>query len=116
MTMKRVLLLAAAALVALPLAARAEVWKNASLLDSMCSAKEKVAKDPDSHPSACALSCAKSGYGIVDSSGKFLKFDKAGNDLVLAALKSTKKTDHLRVTVDGDLRGDTIAVKSVTLD
>jgi hypothetical protein len=116
MTMKKVLLLAAAALVALPLVARAETWKNASLLDTMCSSKEKVMKDPDAHPTACALQCEKSGFGIVDSSGKYLKFDKAGNEQVAAALKSTKKTDHLRVTVDGSLKGDTIAVKSVTLD
>jgi hypothetical protein len=114
--MKKVLLLAAASLVALPLVARAEVWKDVSLLDTMCAAKEKVAKDPDSHPTSCALQCEKSGYGIVDSAGKYLKFDKAGNEQVAAALKSTKKTDHLRVTVDGDVKGDTIAVKSVTLD
>jgi hypothetical protein len=112
--MRRILLLAAV-LVAVPLAARAEIWKNASLLDTMCSAKEQVAKNPDAHPTSCALQCAKSGYGIVVD-GKYLKFDKAGNDQVLAALKSTKKTDHLHVTVDGDLKGDTIAVKSVMLD
>jgi hypothetical protein len=116
MTMKKVLLLAAAALVALPLVARAETWKDVSLLDTMCSSKEKVMKDPDSHPTACAIQCEKGGYGIVDSSGKYLKFDKAGNDQVAAALKSTKKSDHLRVTVDGSLKGDTIAVKSVTMD
>jgi hypothetical protein len=113
--MKKVLLLVAA-LAAFPLAAQAEVWKNASLLDTMCSAKDKVKSNPDSHPTSCALQCSKSGYGIVTSEGKYLKFDQAGNDQVLTALKSTKKTDHLRVTVDGDLKGDTIAVKSVSLD
>ena len=113
--MKKVLWLAAL-LVAAPLAARAEVWKNVSLLDTMCSSKEQVKKSPDAHPTSCALQCAKSGYGIVGADGKYLKFDKAGNDQILATLKATKKTDHLRVTVDGDLKGDTIAVKSVTLD
>jgi len=113
--MRKVLLLAAV-LAAVPLVARAEVWKNVSLLDTMCASKEKVAKDPDSHPASCALQCSKSGFGIVGADGKYLKFDQAGNDQVLAALKTTKKTDHLRVTVDGDLKGDTIAVKSVTLD
>jgi len=114
--MKKVLLLAAAVLVALPLVARAETWNDVSLLDTMCSAKEKVKANPDAHPTACAIQCEKGGYGIVDSSGKYLKFDEAGNDRVIAALKSTKKTDHLRVTVDGDRKGDTIAVKSVKLD
>ncbi|HEY1435478.1 MAG TPA: hypothetical protein VGG65_08890 [Thermoanaerobaculia bacterium] len=113
--MKKVLLLAVV-LAAAPLVASAEVWKNASLLDTMCSAKEQVKKDPDAHPTSCALQCAKSGFGIVASDGKYLKFDQAGNDQVMAALKSTKKTDHLRVNVDGELKGDTIAVKSVTLD
>ena len=112
--MKKALLIASILALA-PLAASAEVWKNASLLDSMCAAKEKVAKDPDSHPTSCALQCAKSGYGIM-TDGKFLKFDEKGNEQVAAALKSTKKTDHLRVTVDGERKGDTIAVKSVSLD
>ncbi len=112
--MKRVLLVASI-LAALPLAASAEVWKNASLLDSMCAAKEKVAKNPDAHPTSCALQCAKSGYGIM-ADGKYLKFDEKGNEQIASELKATKKTDHLRVTVDGDLKGDTIAVKSVKLD
>jgi hypothetical protein len=114
--MKKVLLLAAAAVFALPLVARAETWKDVSLLDTMCAGKEKVKANPDAHPTACAIQCERSGFGIVDSSGKYLKFDKAGNEQVVEALKTTKKTDHLRVTVDGDLKGDTIAVKSVTLD
>ncbi|HTY42289.1 MAG TPA: hypothetical protein VMH79_10490 [Thermoanaerobaculia bacterium] len=112
--MKKVLL--AAVLAALPLVASAEVWKNVSLLDSMCSSKEKMMKAPDAHSTSCALQCAKSGFGIVTADGKFLKFDQAGNDQIVAALKGTKKTDHLRVTVDGTLMGDTIAVKTVTLD
>ena len=112
--MKKVLLIASILALA-PLAASAEVWKNASLLDSMCAAKEKVAKDPDSHPTSCALQCAKSGYGIM-ADGKFLKFDEKGNEQVSTALKATKKTDHLRVTVDGERKGDSIAVKSVSLD
>ena len=40
------------------------------------------------------------------SDGKFLKFDEAGNAKIASALKSTKKTDHLRVTVDGERKGE----------
>ena len=112
--MKKALLLAAI-LAVVPLAASAETWKNASLLDTMCASKEKMAKDPDSHPASCAIQCAKSGYGIMVD-GKYLKFDARGNEQVAQELKSTKKTDHLRVTVDGERQGDTIAVKSVKLD
>ncbi len=113
--MKKVFLLATV-LAAVPLVARAEIWKNVSLVDTMCASKEQVKKNPDAHPTSCALKCAKSGFGIFDADGKYLKFDEAGNDQAIAALKSTKETDHLRVTVDGELKGDTIAVKSVTLD
>jgi hypothetical protein len=109
-------LLAAAILVVAPLVASAEEWKNVSLVDAMCASKEKVAKNPDAHPTSCALQCAKSGYGIIGADGKFLKFDEKGNEEALAALKATKKTDHLRATVDGERKGDTIAVKSVKLD
>ncbi len=109
-------LLAASILALVPLAALAEEWKNVSLIDTMCASKEKVVKNPDAHPTSCALQCSKSGYGILASDGKYLKFDQAGNDQVLAELKATKKTDHLRVTVDGERKGDTIAVKSVKLD
>ena len=113
--MKKVALLAILAMAA-PLVLHAEVWKNVSLMDSMCASKDKVKKDPDSHAASCAVQCAKSGFGVLSADGKYLKFDQAGNDQVLAALKSTKKTDHLRVTVDGSLKGDTIEVKSVVLD
>ena len=112
--MKKALLLAAI-LAVVPLAASAETWKNAPLLDTMCASKEKMAKDPDSHPASCAIQCAKSGYGIMVD-GKYLKFDARGNEQIAQELKSTKKTDHLRVTVDGERQGDTIAVKSVKLD
>jgi hypothetical protein len=45
-----------------------------------------------------------------------LKLDDAGNKLVTSALKTTRKTDHLRATVTGDLKGDTIKVTSLSLD
>jgi hypothetical protein len=77
----------------------------------MCS--KKVGSNADAHTKDCALKCAGSGFGIIDGKGNFLKFDKAGNDQALALLKSSDKKDHLRVNVDGDEKGDTIAVKSV---
>ena len=93
----------------------AEEWKNASLIDTMCSEKDAVKADPDKHPAKCAVACAKSGYGIM-ADGKFLKFDAKGNDQAKAALQATKKTDHLRATVVGERKGDEIAVQSVTLN
>jgi hypothetical protein len=88
-------------------------WTGVSLVDTMCSAKVK--DKPDSHTVTCAIACVKSGFGIIASDGSYLKFDEAGNRLALAALKSTKKTDHIRATVVGERDGDTIKVKSMSI-
>jgi len=111
--MRRILWVALAAILVLPLTALAETWQNAPLIDQMCSAKFKA--DPDKHPVSCALKCASSGYGIFTPGGEYLKFDKAGNDKALAALKATKKKDHVRADVTGELKGDTIQVSSLTI-
>ncbi len=93
--------------------AAAETWKGVAV-DTMCSVKAKAA--PDEHTTKCALACAKSGFGILTADGSFLKFDDAGNEKAVAALKGTKKSDRLRATVTGERDGDTIQVKSLTLD
>jgi hypothetical protein len=113
--MKRLLLLLFAA-AAVPLVAQAETWKNVPLIDAMCAAKDAVKADPGSHPTKCAIQCQKSGYGILTADGNFLKFDREGNEQATAALKATKKTDHLRVEVQGERRGNEIQVKSVLFD
>ena len=61
------------------------------------------------------MQCQGGGFGIVTQDQKFLKFDEAGNQKVLAELKHTKKQDHLRVDVSGDVEGDTLKVKSIKL-
>ena len=91
-----------------------DTWKGVPLIDTMCSAKVK--DKPDSHTVSCAIACTKGGFGIVASDGSYLKFDEAGNKQALAALKSTKKTDHIRATVVGERDGDTIKVKSLSID
>ena len=98
----------------LPLSAAAETWKNVSVVDTMCSTKAKA--DADKHATKCALACAKSGFGILTADGSFLKFDEAGNEKTIEALKATKKADHLRVTVTGERDGDTIKVQSLSLN
>jgi hypothetical protein len=102
-----------AGLAAMPVFASAESYNGVSVVDVNCS--KKVAADPDSHTRACALKCSASGYGIITSDQKFLKFDAEGNKKITEALKSSKKTDHLRVNVDGDVQGDTLKVSSITL-
>lgn len=109
--MKKLVAVLVLALFSLPVFA-AE-WKDAPVVDVQCSARVKA--DPDSHTKDCAMKCAKSGFGIYTSDGKFLKFDSKGNDEMVAALKKSDKKDHLRVNVKGEQSGDTIKVQSVSL-
>jgi hypothetical protein len=91
----------------------AETYTNVPVVDVNCSSK--VAADPDSHPRACALKCAASGFGIVTKDKQFLKLDAAGNAKIVEALKASDKKDHLRVDVSGDVQGDTLKVTSIKL-
>jgi hypothetical protein len=106
--------LIAFAVLSFSLSAVAGTWNNVSLIDKSCS--RKAASNPDAHTRDCALGCSGSGFGILTSDGKFLKFDPAGDQQSLKLIKATDKKDHLRVTVDGDEKDGTIAVKSIKLD
>jgi len=110
--MKRIVLLMILA-IGLPLFASAEDWSNVSIIDTQCSTKAKA--DPDSHTRACALTCSKSGFGILDKDGHYLKFDAQGNAEALKLLQSTAKKDHLRVNVIGTKEGDIIHVQSLKM-
>jgi hypothetical protein len=98
---------------ALPAFAAAEAWKNVAMIDTQCSQKAKA--NPDAHTKDCALMCAKSGFGIVDGSGDYLKFDDNGNQEALKALQSSSKKDHIRVNVSGKKDGNVIHVQSLSL-
>lgn len=96
-----------------PSLAFAESYQNVPLMDVNCS--RRAAANPDAHTRDCALKCAGSGFGIVTKNQRFLKFDAAGNAKVVEALRASDKKDHLRVTVSGDVQGDTIKVDSISL-
>jgi len=100
----------AAAVSLLSVAAFAETW-NGTLVDVMC--KDK---DIAGHTKKCALGCAKSGFGLVTSDGKFVKFDEAGNAKALAALKATGKEKDLKAKVEGTLDGETVQVGSIAIE
>jgi len=104
--------LAFAALASLPLATLATTWQDAPLVDHMC--LDKVKASPDVHKTSCLVQCANSGYGILEN-GKWIKFDQAGNEMALSALKATAKKDHIRVNVTGELTGDTIHVSKLSI-
>jgi hypothetical protein len=82
------------------------------LVDKMCSKK-----DPKTHERECALtpSCQKSGFVVVTPDGKLLSLDDKGNAEAIKALKVSKKADDLKVTVTGDVSGDSIKVASLKL-
>lgn len=101
------------ALLALPAFAAAEDWSNVSMIDTQCSTKAKA--NPDAHTKACALGCAKSGFGIVDKNGNYLKFDAKGNAEALKLLESSNKQDHIRVDVSGNKEGNVIHVESLKM-
>jgi hypothetical protein len=93
--------------------AETKTFNDVSVVDVACSTK--VAADADSHTRDCAMKCQKSGFAIVTSDKQILKLDAAGNAKVLEELKASKKSDHLRVNVSGDVQGDTLNVTSVKL-
>ncbi|HEY2860139.1 MAG TPA: hypothetical protein VGJ21_17100 [Terracidiphilus sp.] len=110
--MKRICMLLAVMMV-LPMVASAEDWTNVGIIDTQCSTKAKA--NPDAHTRDCALMCLKSGFGIVDKDGNYLKFDAKGNQQATKLIQATSKADHLRVNVSGTREGDVIHVSSVKL-
>jgi len=85
------------------------------LMDKMCA---DAKKDGSAHTRECALmpACVKSGYTVVTADGKVLTLDDKGNQEALKVLNATKKTDGLKVTVKGDIKGDSIKVASLKLN
>lgn len=110
--MKRAVVLMAAFL-ALPAFAAAENWSNVSMIDTQCSTKAKA--NPDAHTKTCALACEKSGFGIIDNSGNYLKFDAKGNQEAMKLLQSSNRSNHIRVDVSGKKEGDVIHVESLKM-
>ena len=111
--MKKLVLATLALALALPLAAA--TWKDVALMDAGCATHKEKMDKPDEHTKTCAMRCgAKGGYGaIVD--GKFVKFDKKGDDLTDAALKKSEKTDHLRADVSGEMKDGKIEVSAIEI-
>lgn len=105
--------LLALGLLASPAFAETKSFNDVSVIDVSCS--KKAAANADAHTRACALACEKSGFGILTADGQFLKFDADGNAKIAEALKASKKANHLRVNVNGDVQGDTLKVASIQL-
>src|SRR3954469_5915716 len=94
----------------LVLTAAASDTFSGTVVDVMCRAKDLAG-----HTRECAITCAKSGYGLVTADGKFLKFDESGNARTLAALKKSTKEKELKAKVTGTLDGDVLKVQTIEL-
>ena len=87
-----------------------QIAGSGTLVDVMCKGKDLAG-----HTTKCAVGCAKSGYGLVLSDGKFVKLDEGGNAKALAALKATSKEKDLKAKITGTLDGQTVQVESIEL-
>ena len=116
--MKRTLIPVSTLLVAMSMPLAAETVEG-YLIDKMCSAKvaEEGVDASKMHTKDCALmpDCKGSGYGVVAADGKFLKFDKAGDGMAPKVLGFTSRKDNIKVTVNGEVEGSSIAVVAIQL-
>jgi hypothetical protein len=58
----------------------------------------------------------KAGYGIFTTDSKFIAFDEAGNKKALAALRTSKREDDLKIKVTGEMKGDKLAVTAIQIE
>jgi DMSO/TMAO reductase YedYZ molybdopterin-dependent catalytic subunit len=90
------------------------------LVDVACATENAQHPKPDfgaKHGKSCLTmeDCEKSGYAVLTNDNKVVKFDAEGNKQAAALIKKTDKNKDWRVTVTGELKGDTIAVSSMEL-
>lgn len=92
---------------------------NGYLVDVMCSTKHapEGAAYGATHDKACLLmdACVKSGYSVMTTDNRVLKFDPRGTEMALALIKRTEREGNWRVNVTGTVMKDTIAVTNITL-
>lgn len=81
---------------------------SGTVVDVMCRGKDLAG-----HTRECAVTCSKSGYGLVTAAGKFLKFDEAGNAKTLATLKKLAKDKDLKAKVTGTMSGEVLKVETL---
>jgi hypothetical protein len=88
------------------------------LIDNACSARansEGGAEKVKNHTVKCAMmpNCEKSGYALY-ADGKLYKLDEDGNKKAVEIYKSTKAEKGLQVSVEGEVDGDSLKVKTMT--
>ncbi|HYX52095.1 MAG TPA: hypothetical protein VE783_01505 [Candidatus Limnocylindrales bacterium] len=88
------------------------------LVDLACAAEDGQKADFGlKHKKSCLEmdECAKSGYGVLTSDKKVVKFDKAGNEQAKKFIADLKKGSDIKVNVTGSVNGDTMSVSKIAL-
>ena len=91
------------------------------LVDLSCAAQNSARPDPKfgaTHGKECLQmeACEKTGYGVLTSHNKVLRFDSKGNEQAKKFIQMTNKDKDWKVTVSGPVQGNTIAVNSIMLE
>ena len=112
--MRKVLLTILALSLAAGMAAAADtVTLKGILMDKSCAVDMKM--DAKTHETSCnqMADCAKSGFCVVTSEGKFVAFDAKGNKDAATWLKNTKEKSNLQVTVTGTMDRNVLKVAEI---
>jgi len=99
-------------------AAQGQDTVSGYLIDLRCAAQHAGEADfAATHNKECLLmdKCVKSGYGVLTTDNKLVKFDNQGNREALKLIKATDKDKDWKVTVTGKVTGEQIAVTSIAL-
>ena len=87
---------------------------NGVLIDAKCGAKPLKDENPETaaakHPKACAIKCGKDGDMLLISGKEGLKLDDASK---AKALEYLAKAENTKVTVEGEKKGDTLALRHI---
>ena len=57
----------------------------------------------------------RAAYGLITDSKKYYKIDPQDNDRVIQILSDSPHKDNLKVVISGDLNGDTLSIKTISL-
>lgn len=97
------------------------ICQNCGMQGMCMSSKLDLTAHPEQYTLKCARmpECITSGYGIAIAQAngkyKYCPFDEKGSELALNnIIYTTKKTDNLHVEVKGTMKGNTLAVESIT--
>lgn len=89
------------------------------LMDVACATKDvaKGAAVIEAHDKKCLLmdGCVKSGYAIVTSDMKVIKFDAKGNEQALQFINATTRDKDWKVTANGTIADGVMSVSSLSL-